>query len=218
MGPGDIVIPGTNLGTERTATTYTLTSSTGNSTTLETATGTLAGLLSPTDKAKLDTAPSCVAVSLTATQDNNTVTEAILNRFTFTIPPGKSATINVIMIFKSATTRTGGFLGIRVSQGAGANGNAVGSWNAHVNLSASSTSTGLSNGDVINIAAGATSATGTGVLGTATTSGNVTSRLLALLSNTSTNADTTVSIVFRSEVNNNAVTAQIGTTATCIIG
>ena len=122
------------------------------------------------------------------------------------------------MLFTAAATTTGGFLGIRVSQDAGANGNASGAWRAYVNLSSAATATGLADGDVINIAAGATSAAGAGVLGTATVAGNNVSMLDSIITNTSTNANTTVSIVFRSEVANSAVTAQIGTSATCIIG
>lgn len=155
---------------------------------------------------------------LTATQANNTTTEQPLTNHTFIIPPGKSATINGILIFTAAATTTGAYYGIKVTQGTGANGNAVGSWQAYVNISSAAAATGLSDGDVFNLAGGATTPAGAGVLGTATVAGNNSAWLSCIVKNNSTNANTTIQVMFRSEVANSAITAQIGTSATCIIG
>ena len=154
---------------------------------------------------------------LTATQANNTTTEQTLTGHTFTIPPGKSANITGILIFTSAATTTGAFYGVRVAQGAGANGNAVGSWSSYVNLSSAAAATGLSDGDAFNLAGGTATPTGSGVLGTATTTGNNSAYITCNIKNNSTNANTTVELRFRSETTS-AITAQIGTMATCVIG
>lgn len=153
---------------------------------------------------------------LTATQANNTTTEQTLTGHTFTIPPGKAARIDGILIFTSAATTTGAFYGVQVTQGAGANGNAVGSWLAYVNISSAATATGLADGDVFNLAGGASTPAGAGVLGTATVAGNNSARLSCIVKNNSTNVTTTVNIRFRSETTS-AITAQIGTSASCIV-
>lgn len=170
-------------------------------------------------------AASVQSAVLTATQTNTTTTEATLTGHTFTIPPGKSAVITGNLIFTAASTNTGGFYGVLVTQGAGANGNAVGSWSAYVNMSDAATDTGLSDGNAFNLAGGASTPTRSGVLGTDTgsglfggdTSGNVSARLNCLVANNSTNVDTTVQIRFRSESADKAVTAQIGTMAVCVV-
>lgn len=68
----------TNLGQSRTATTYTVTSSTGNNTALAAATGTLAGVMSAADKTKLDSvesgAQANVGTNLGTTASSTTVT------------------------------------------------------------------------------------------------------------------------------------------------
>lgn len=154
---------------------------------------------------------------LTTTQANSTVTPAVLTGFTFTIPPGKTALIDAILIFQAAATTTGGALGIRVAQGAGANANAVGAWNIDVALSGAAAATSLTDGDVYNVAAGAN---GLGeVLGTAVsaTATNHYAIGKAIVKNNSTNVNTTVTIEFRSEVAGSAVTAQIGTSANVVI-
>ena len=162
-------------------------------------------------------APSFQHAVLTTTQTNTTTTEATLTGHTFTIPPGKVARIDGILVFTGASTIRGAFYGVQVTQGAGANGNAVGSWYAYVNVSSAAAATGLSDGDVFNLAGGESTPTGAGVVGTNTTSGNNSARLSCIVKNNSTNADTTVNITFRSEVAGSAVTAQIGTSASCII-
>ena len=161
---------------------------------------------------------SMLSAVLTDTQTNSTVTPAILTDHTFTIPPGKTANIQGILVFTSAGTIKGAFYGVRVTQGAGANGNAVGSWRAYVNISSAATANGLADGDVFNLAGGESTPAGAGVLGTATVAGNNSAKLSCIIKNNSTNANTTVNIMFRSEVAGSAVTAQIGTSASCIVG
>ena len=75
---------------------------------------------------------------------------------------------------------------------------------------------GLADGDVFNVAAGTNSLFE--VLGTATTAGNNAAHIKALVRNTSTNVNTTVTVEFRSEVAGSAVTAQIGSGAVAMIG
>lgn len=159
---------------------------------------------------------SVQSARLTTTQANSTVTPAVLTGHTFTIPPGKTALINAILIATAAATTTGIAIGIRVAQGAGANGVARGAWNNDVALTSAAAATSLTDGDVYNVAAGA-NALGE-VLGTATTAGNNYARGTAIVRNESTNVNTTITIEFRSEVAGSAVTAQIGTSATCIVG
>lgn len=161
-------------------------------------------------------AVSMQSARLTATQANSTVTPAVLTGHTFTIPPGKTALINATLVFTAAATTTGGLLGIRVAQAAGANGNAQGSWFGTVAVTSAAGAGSLEDGDVYNVAAAA-NAIGS-VLGTASTAGNQGSQMTAIVQNTSTNANTTVTVEFASEVAASAVTAQIGTSATCIVG
>lgn len=161
-------------------------------------------------------AVSMQSARLTATQANSTVTPAVLTGHTFTIPAGKTALIQANLAATAAATATGIALGIRVAQGAGANGNAQGSWFATVALTSAAAATALEDGDVYNVAAGA-NALGE-VLGTASTAGNNAASATAVVRNTSTNVNTTVTIEFRSEVAGSAVTAQIGTSATAVIG
>lgn len=159
---------------------------------------------------------SMQAAFLAATQANSTVTPAVLTGHTFTIPPGKSALIQGNLVFTAAATTTGALYGIRVAQGAGANGNAQGSWYITVNISSAAAASGLEDGDAYNVAAGA-NAIGS-VLGTATVAGNNGATATAIVRNTSTNANTTVTVEFASEVAGSAVTAQIGTGTTVVIG
>lgn len=152
---------------------------------------------------------------LVATQANTTVTPAVLTGHTFTIPAGKSAVITGNLIFTAAAVTTGGAYGIRVAQGAGANANAIGAWSVSVTLTSAAAATNLVDGDVFNVAAG-TNALGE-VLGTATGAGNNAATLNAVIKNTATNAVTTVTIEFRSEVATSAVTAQIGSGTVVVI-
>lgn len=157
---------------------------------------------------------------LTQTQVNSTTTEVQLDGFLFTIPAGKSAVVKAQLIFMAAATTTGAFFGVRVSQGNGADGNAVGSWFGYTNLSSAAAATGLSDGDSFNLSAATVTSSGNGILGTAVNSVSVnhSAMISCMLKNNSTNADSTIQIMFRSEVAGSAVTAQIGTMATCIIG
>lgn len=160
-----------------------------------------------------------VKAFLTATQANTTVTPAILTGHTFTIPPGKSLQLNGVLVFTGAAATTGAFYGMRGTQGTGADGNLVGAWQAYVNIDAAAAATGLSDGDAFNLAGGASTPDATsGVLGTATKAGNNSAAIVVTAHNTSTNVDATVSLIFRSEAANSAVTAQIGTGAVGIIG
>jgi len=160
-------------------------------------------------------AASVLSAVLTATQDNSTVTPAVLTGHTFTIPPGKTGTIQGTLIFTAAATTTGGAYGLRVAQEAAADGNAQGSAFVTVNLSSAAAATGLSDGDSFNVAAGASSFFE--VLGTATVAGNNAAFMNSVIKNQSTNKNVTVTLEFRSEVAASLVQAQIGTAATCVI-
>lgn len=160
--------------------------------------------------------PSFVSAVLTATQANSTVTPAVLTGHTFTIPPGRTLKLAGQVIFVAAATTTGAGIGIRCAQGAGANANAVGSWATQVELSSAPTALGIADGDVFNVAGGANALGET--LGTASVAGNNAAHFQTVIRNLSTNANTTVTVEFRSEVAGSAVTAQIGTSSAGIIG
>lgn len=153
---------------------------------------------------------------LTATQANSTVTPAVLTGCTFTLTPGQSMTLVANLIFTSAATTTGGALGVRVAQAIGADANATGSAVGYVNLSNAAAATGLSDGDRFDVAANTDAFFQ--ILGTATTAGNNSARIEAIVWNRSTNVNTTVTVEFRSEVAASAVTAQIGSGAVAVIG
>lgn len=157
-----------------------------------------------------------VFAALAATQANSTVTPAVLTGHTFIIPPGKTLMLQGMVAATAAATTTGLAVGIRCAQGAGANGNARGSWFTTVALSSAAAASALHDGDVFNVAAG-TNALGE-VLGTASTAGNNPAQYAAVIFNSSTNANTTVTVEFRSEVAGSAVTAQIGSAASAVIG
>lgn len=93
----------------------------------------------------------------------------------------------------------------------GANGNAQGSTVIAVNRTSAASAIGLEDGDVFNVAAGANAVVS--VIGTASVAGNNSARLQAVIRNQSTNANTTVTVEFATEVAFSAVTAQIGTAA-----
>lgn len=153
---------------------------------------------------------------LSNTQANSTTSPAVMTGSTFTLTPGQTGTFTAILVCTAAATTTGVGAGFRVAQASGANGNAVGSWLGYVNLSSTAAATGLADGDVYNVAANANTYGET--LGTATTSGNNAVCVQAVVYNASTNANTTVTFEFRSEVATSAVTAQIGSGVTAIIG
>jgi hypothetical protein len=155
---------------------------------------------------------------LTSTQVNSTTTPAVLTGCTFTLKPGESLTLNAILIFRSAATTTGAALGIRVAQDAGANGNARGAAYSYVQISAVPTATGLGDGDAFDVGAGANVLFQT--LGTAASSTTLNhgAFMNAVIHNASTNANTTVTVEFRSEIAGSAVTAQIGSGAVAVIG
>lgn len=158
---------------------------------------------------------SGVSAVLTATQANSTVTPEVLTNHSFTVGPGKTIMLNAQLIATSAATTTGVAFGVKVTHGAGANANAQGSCVSYVNLSSAATATGLLDGDRFDVAANASATFET--LGTATVAGNNAAFLQCVIKNQSTNANTTVEVVFRSEVATSAVTAQIGTAAAGLI-
>jgi hypothetical protein len=159
--------------------------------------------------------PTVLTAILTATQTNNTITPSVLTGHTFVIPAGKFATITGNLIFTSSAVAAGSAYGIKVAQGAGANGAAIGSWSITVAVTSSPATSNLSDGDAINVAANAN--TFGEVVGTASTGGNNSGTLTALIKNTATNADTTVTIMFRSEVAGAIITAQVGTATVVVI-
>lgn len=154
---------------------------------------------------------SATPVMLSATQANSTTTPAVLTGHTFTIPPGKTLQLQGVMIFQTPAATTGGGLGVRVAQGAGANGNAQGNWEGEVAVASGGSTGGLRNGGNFNVAAGANALgeiLGTGVSAINT---NHNARMQATVKNNSSNVNTTVTVEFRSEVAGSACTAQIGT-------
>lgn len=153
---------------------------------------------------------------LSATQANSTTSPTVLTGCTFTLLPGQTLQLNATLVFTAAATTTGAALGVRVAQGSGADANARGSAFALVNVANAAGAGGLSDGDQFNVAANTNSLFET--VGTASTSGNNGAMIRAVVHNASTNANTTVTVEFRSEVGGSAVTAQIGSGATAIIG
>lgn len=152
---------------------------------------------------------------LAATQANTTVTPATLTGHSFTLPPGKVATVMGVLAATAAATGTGIAYGVQVVHGAGANGNVVGAIFAEANNSSASAATATSDGDAVNVAAGATATVE--AVGAASVAGNNAAFANAVLRNTASNVAATINIVFRSEVAGSAVTAQVGSGATVII-
>jgi hypothetical protein len=155
---------------------------------------------------------------LSGTQASSTVAPVVLTGCTFTLTPGQSLTLDAILIFRSAATATGAALGIRVAQAAGANGNARGSAWSYVQISALPTATGLGDGDVFDVGAGGNTYFET--IGTAASAINTNHAAYAkaVVHNTSTNVNTTVTVEWHSEVAGSQVTAQIGSGAVALIG
>lgn len=155
------------------------------------------------------------AAVLTATQQNTTVTPAVLTSHTFVIPPGKTLILNGQMIFTSAATTTGAALGIRVTQPVSASGPAQGSCSIEVGLTSAAAASGLRDGDAFNVAANTNALVE--VLGTDTVAGNNSAAYQAVIKNTAAGHSTTVTVEFRSEVAASAITAQIGTAAAGVL-
>jgi hypothetical protein len=153
---------------------------------------------------------------LTATQAVSVLTPTLLTGHQIVLAPGERCSINAVLAATAAAATTGIGYSINVAQGAGANANAIGSAYTNVNLTSAAAATPLQDGDVFNVAAGANATFE--VLGTATVAGNNGAHLSAVIWNQSTNANTTIEIRMRSEVNGSAVTAQIGTGFTATIG
>jgi len=153
---------------------------------------------------------------LTSVQPVSVLTPTLLTGHQIVLAPGERCSINAVLAATAAAATTGIGYSINVAQGAGANANAIGSAYTNVNLTSAAAATPLQDGDVFNVAAGAN--TTFEVLGTATVAGNNGAQLSAVVWNQSTNANTTIEIRMRSEVNGSAVTAQIGTGFTATIG
>ena len=160
--------------------------------------------------------PMMARALLDGPQPNSTVTPVVLTGATFTLAPGQTGKFTAILVCTAAATTTGVAAGFRVAQGAGANAAARGSWGSYVNLANAPAATGLADGDVWTVAAGANAYGET--LGTATTAGNNGLMVTAIVHNASTNATTTVTFEFRSEVAGSAVTAQVGSGVVALIG
>lgn len=158
------------------------------------------------------TGPTLVSAFLTATQSNSTLTPAVLTGHSFTVEPGKVLSLTGQVVFTAAATTTGCAVGVRVAQAAGADAHAIGSTQLFVGISAAAHQTGLSDGDAFDVAASANSLVE--LVGTATSVNPNGSGYQLSVKNLSTNANTTVTIEFRSEVDTSAVTAQIGTGCT----
>lgn len=159
------------------------------------------------------------SVVASATQSITTQTPTALTSQVFTIPPGKTLTLDGILIFQSTTNvDSGGAYGITVAQPAGASGNAQGSYDIEVAISASAVATSERDGDQINVAAAAT--TTFEVVGSAVsaTNANHVARLKAVIKNTAAAHSTTVTVVFRAEVAARTIVAQIGTAAVGVLG
>lgn len=135
----------------------------------------------------------------------------LLTGFTFTVPAGKTMFLNSILIYTTAATSTGCKHAIRIAHGNGANGNAQGSVFIYSNINSAPSNTGVSDGDNFNLAGNFNLEIS--ILATSATTGNNSSHLQAIIKNTSSNVNTTVTIEFASEVNGSAVNAQIGTAA-----
>lgn len=161
---------------------------------------------------------STVQAFLSSTVANSTVTPAVITSHSFTIPPGKTLTLQGIAVFQSAAITTGLAIGVRVAQGSGADSQARGAFSADVAVSGPAAATALRGGGNFNVAAAANSlveVVGTGASATAT---NHTATYQAVVRNTSTNVNTTVTVEYRSEVAGSAVTLQPGTGVLGVIG
>lgn len=159
----------------------------------------------------LDQKTSSVQAFLSSTVSNSTVTPAVITSHTFTIPPGKTLSLQGTAVFRSAATTTGLAIGIRVAQGAGADSQARGNMSADVAISAVPAATELRGGGAFNQAAGTNLLQEVVGTGASSTTADHTARYQAAIRNTSTNANTTVTVEYRSEVAGSAVTLQPGT-------
>lgn len=158
-------------------------------------------------------APSFVTAMLETAQTNSTVTPVTLTGHTFVIPPGETLKLDSVFVFSTTAATTGALLGLKVSQAAGANSQAKGSVYIDVGMTSAAAATALSGGGVFLVAAN-TNAT-VSCRGTAS-SGNTPCKLSAIIKNTATVGDTTVEVVFASEVAGQVITALIGTAATAL--
>ena len=148
-----------------------------------------------------------VFAHLAADLPNSTNTPAVITGFTFTIPAGKKMKLDYQGLGYSAATTTGVCIGARISQPSGANGNAQGSVVCEQSISSGAAASALKSGRDMNVAANANSLfelVGTAVSGTGSSARHF-GQIGVMIENKATNADTTVTIEFRSETNGTAV-------------
>lgn len=137
---------------------------------------------------------------------NNTVADADITGFTFTIPASGKCDFRVCLPFTSAATGTGINVGVKIVTGVGANGNVLGNVLTKTRLSTSTV------GWVVNVVEqGANATVSYGALSGVSTAGltNVV-ELDCDLTNLATNTSVTIQIVFASEVALSAVDVKKG--------
>lgn len=162
---------------------------------------------------------STVFAHLAADETNSTVTPQVITGFTFTIPAGKKLKLDYQGLGYSVATTTGVCVGARISQPTGANGNAQGSVVAEQAVSSGAAASALKSGRDMNVAANANSLfeiVGTAVSGTGAIARHF-CQIGVMIENKATNASTTVTIEFRSEVAASAVSIMAHAMATGII-
>lgn len=133
------------------------------------------------------------------------------------IPPGKSisATMVGVAINQNAALTGNRTIGFRIVHGAGANGNVIGTVFTSGNPGAAAAATTIHGGVIINLAAGATQDYATQVTVATATRAGVWGRLT--LTNTSSNATATVSLIYQTSAGGEA-TVGIGSALYAIIG
>jgi hypothetical protein len=158
---------------------------------------------------------STVNYTLAASQANSTVTLATIGTTTepwaFTVPPGATLDVSMLLAFTSAATTTGLSVSLLVANPNGADATALGVYRVETAVDAALVASGVADGDVISVAQNAS--TSYTVTTAASTAGNMVSTLRAYIRNRSTNANLTVTAQFASEVGSSAVTLLAGSTA-----
>lgn len=138
-------------------------------------------------------APIVVSATLAAAQ--GAITLNVIPGLSIVIPPGKSATITAIGTAQGSATAGNQDFGLRVSQAAGANGNAVGSVKAQVSGGGAAGAAYTTRGNNVSVAGGASVDVISTIANTNTAFSGTSAS--AVIFNTSTNADTTVSVLYR---------------------
>lgn len=160
-----------------------------------------------------------VYAKTSADETNSTVTPQVLTGFTFTIPAGKTLKLDYQGLGYTVATTTGVVIGARISQPAGANGNAQGNVVCEQSISSGAAASALKSGRDMNVAANANSLfeiVGTAVSGTGATARHF-GQIGVFIHNAASNADTTVTIEFRSEIAGSAASIMAHAMAVGII-